>query len=161
VFVRDRIDPVKGTIVEVEIMSIVRWNPSQEMDQFFSRFADVGRSGWGENLATNDWSPAVDIRETEAEFQIDLELPAVPPGDVKVTVKDGVLAVTGERKYEKETTGKVHRVERRYGRFTRSFRLPETADEGQIEANAKDGVLYLKVAKRVEVQPRSIEVNIH
>ena len=140
-------------------MSIVRWNPSQELDELFGRFADFNR-GWGENLATSDWSPAVDIRENDAEFQIDLELPAVPPSDVKVTVKDGVLVVAGERKYEKETKGKVHRVERRYGRFTRSFRLPETADEGHIEATAKDGVLSLKVAKRAEVQPRAIEVNI-
>ena len=141
-------------------MSIVRWNRGQEMDEFFNRFADLTRSGWGENLASNDWSPPVDIRETETDFQIDLELPAVQPSDVKVTVKDGVLAVTGERKYEKETKGKVHRVERRYGRFTRSFRLPETADESRIEANAKDGVLYLKVAKRAEVQPRAIEINV-
>ena len=141
-------------------MSIVRWNPSGDLDEFFGRFADFARNGWGENLASSDWSPAVDIRENEQEFQIDLELPAVAPSDVKVTVKDGVLAVTGERKYEKETKGKVHRVERRYGRFTRSFRLPETADEGHIEASAKDGVLYLKVAKRAEVQPRAIEVNV-
>jgi HSP20 family protein len=141
-------------------MSIVRWNPSQEMDEFFNRFADLSRGGWGENLASSDWSPPVDIRETETDFQIDLELPAVKPEDVKVTVKDGVLAVTGERKYEKETKGKVHRVERRYGRFTRSFRLPETADESKIEASAKDGVLYLKVAKRAEVQPRAIEINV-
>jgi HSP20 family protein len=141
-------------------MSIVRWNPSQELDEFFGRFANFNRNSWGENLAESDWSPSVDIRENDAEFQIDLELPAVPPSDVKVTVKDGVLAVTGERKYEKETKGKVHRLERRYGRFTRSFRLPETADENHIEANAKDGVLYLKVAKRAEVKPRAIEVNI-
>ena len=70
-------------------------------------------------------------------------------------------SVTGERKYEKKTKGKVHRVERHYGRFTRSFRLPENADESHIEANAKDGVLYLKVAKRAEVKPRAIEVKVH
>ncbi len=102
----------------------------------------------------------VDIRETDEDYQIDLEVPAVQPSDVKVTFKDGVLAVTGERKYEKETKGKVHRVEHHYGRFTRSFRLPENVDEGRIEANAKDGVLYLKVPKRPEVQPRAIEVNV-
>jgi HSP20 family protein len=141
-------------------MSIVRWNPGQELDEFFNRFGDLSRGNWGENLASSDWSPPVDIRETDADFQIDLELPAIKPEDVKVTVKDGVLAVTGERKYEKETKGKVHRVERRYGRFTRSFRLPETADESKIEASAKDGVLYLKVAKRAEVQPRAIEINV-
>lgn len=141
-------------------MSIVRWNPSHELDEFFNRFGDLSRGNWGENLASSDWSPPVDIRETDSDFQIELELPAVKPEDVKVTVKDGVLAVTGERKYEKETKGKVHRIERRYGRFTRSFRLPETADESKIEASAKDGVLYLKVAKRAEVQPRAIEINV-
>ncbi len=142
-------------------MSIVRWNPSREIDQFFNRFADQGFGGWGENMATSDWNPPVDIRETDEDYQIDLEVPAVAAADVKVTFKDGVLAVSGERKYEKETQGKVHRVERRYGRFTRSFRLPENADENRIEANAKDGVLYLKVAKRPEVKPRAIEVKVN
>src|SRR5574337_229909 len=77
-------------------MSIVRWNPAREIDQFFNHL-DRGFGGWGENIATSDWNPAVDIRETDDEYQIDLDLPAVQPADVKVTFKDGVLAVTGER----------------------------------------------------------------
>ena len=141
-------------------MSIVRFNPARELDDFFGRFGDANRSVWGENIAASDWTPAVDIRETDADFQIDIELPAVAADDVNVTVKDGVLAVTGERKYEKETEGKVHRVERRYGRFTRSFRLPENVDEGKVDAHAKDGVLYLRVPKREEVKPRAIEVKV-
>lgn len=141
-------------------MSIVRWNPAREFDDFFNRLAGQRSNGSDEHLATSDWTPAVDIRETDENFEIDLELPAIPAADVKVTVKDGVLAVTGERKYEKEVKGKVHRVERQYGRFLRSFRLPENADENRIQANAKDGVLYLKVAKRMEVKPRAIEVTV-
>ena len=141
-------------------MSIVRWNPSREFDEFFNRFVGNRQSNSDENLASSDWSPAVDIRETDESFEIDLEIPAIAAADVKVTVKDGVLSVTGERKYEKEVKGKVHRVERQYGRFVRSFRLPETADEGRIHANAKDGVLYQKVAKRAEVKPRAIEVTV-
>lgn len=141
-------------------MSIVRWNPSREFDEFFNRFVGSRQGASDENLASSDWSPAVDIRETDENFEIDLEIPAIAPADVKVTVKDGVLSVTGERKYEKEVKGKVHRVERQYGRFVRSFRLPETADEGRIQANSKDGVLYLKVAKRAEVKPRAIEVTV-
>jgi len=140
-------------------MSIVRWNPAREIDQFFNQL-DRGFGGWGENIATSDWNPSVDIHETENDYQIDLELPAVQASDVKVTFKDGVLAVTGERKYEKEAKGKVHRVERRYGRFSRSFRLPENADENGISANAKDGVLHLTVSKRAEVKPRAIEVKV-
>jgi HSP20 family protein len=141
-------------------MSIVRFNPARELDDFFGRFGDVNRSVWGESIATSDWTPAVDIRETQADFQIDIELPAVAADDVNVTVKDGVLVVAGERKLEKETEGKVHRVERRYGRFTRSFRLPENVDEGQVDAHAKDGVLYQRVPKREEVKPRAIEVKV-
>jgi len=141
-------------------MSIVRWNPSREFDEFFNRFVGNRQSPSDENLASSDWSPAVDIRETDESFEIDLEIPAIAAADVKVTVKDGVLSVTGERKYEKEVKGKVHRVERQYGRFVRSFRLPETADESRIQANSKDGVLYLKVAKRAEVKPRAIEVTV-
>ena len=141
-------------------MSIVRWNPSREFDEFFNRFVGNRQSASDENLASSDWSPAVDIRETDENFEIDLEIPAIAAADVKVTVKDGVLSVTGERKYEKEVKGKVHRVERQYGRFVRSFRLPETADESRIQANSKDGVLYLKVAKRAEVKPRAIEVTV-
>jgi HSP20 family protein len=141
-------------------MSIVRWNPAREFDEFFNRYGDVNRNVWGENIAASDWTPAVDVRETDHDFQIDIDLPAVAAEDVKVSIKDGVLAVTGERKYEKETEGKVHRVERRYGRFTRSFRLPENADENAVEARSKDGVLHVVVGKREEVKPRSIEIQV-
>jgi HSP20 family protein len=130
------------------------------MDEFFNRFADLPRNFWGEQMSSSDWTPAVDIRETDNEYLIDVDLPAVAADDVSVNVKDGVLAVTGERKYEKETEGKVHRVERRYGRFSRSFRLPEDADESSIDAEAKNGVLHLKVHKREQVKPRAIEVKV-
>lgn len=141
-------------------MSIVRWNPVREMDDFFSRFRDLDRGGWGEQIASSDWIPAVDVRETDQAFVIDIDLPAVAAEDVNVSVKDGVLVVTGERRFEKETEGKVHRIERSYGRFTRSFRLPETADESTVEARAKDGVLHLTVGKHEAVKPRSIEVKV-
>src|SRR5262245_24387679 len=143
-------------------MAIVRWNPAREMDEIFNRYfgSDSNRSFWGENLSSSDWVPSVDIRETNDEYQIDVELPAVAAEDVKVSVKDNVLAVTGERKYEKETKGKVHRVEHRYGRFSRSFRLPEDVDENRIDANAKNGVLHLTLHKREQVKPRSIEVKV-
>jgi len=141
-------------------MNIVRRTPARDFDDLFNWLGDLSRGNWGESMASSDWMPPVDIRETENEYRIEVELPAVAADDVKVTVKDGVLVVSGERRYEKETEGKVHRVERRYGRFSRSFRLPENADEGRIEAAQKDGVLTLKVSKREEVKPRSIEVKV-
>ena len=141
-------------------MSIVRWNAAREMDDLFNRVSELPRNFWGEQMASSDWTPAVDIRESDEEYLIDVELPAVAADDVSVNVKDGVLAVTGERKYEKETEGKVHRIERHYGRFSRSFRLPEDADEGNVDAEVKLGVLHLKVHKREQVKPRAIEVKV-
>ena len=134
-------------------MAIVRWNPAREIDELFSRF-------WGESVSNTHWVPSVDIRETADEYRIDVEVPAVAAEDVKVSVKDNVLTVTGERKHEKETEGKVHRLERHYGRFMRSFHMPEDADEDRIEANTKNGVLHLRLKKREAVKPRSIEVKV-
>jgi HSP20 family protein len=141
-------------------MTFLRRSPRRDVDDLFNLFSDLSRSSWGDSLASADWAPPVDIREADDAYRIDVELPSVAAADVEITVKDGVLVVSGERRYEKETDGKVHRVERRYGRFLRSFRLPENADERRIEAVAKDGVLKLTVHKREEVKPRSIEIKV-
>ncbi len=138
-------------------MSIVRWNPWREFDDFFTNVSAVP----SEHIARSEWLPPVDISETETEYRIDVEIPAVARDDVAVSVKDGVLTVTGERKVEKDTDGKRHRVERQYGRFSRSFRLPENVDEDHISASSRDGVLYLVVSKKEKEQPRTIEVKVH
>ena len=139
-------------------MSIVQWNPWREFDELFTRVAGVP----GEPLARGDWLPPVDISETATEYRIDVEIPSVAAEDVDVSFKDGVLTVSGERRSERDGDqdgGKRHRVERRWGRFSRSFRLPENADAERIDARVKDGVLYLAVAKQDKAQPRRIEVN--
>ena len=140
-------------------MNVVRWHHFRELDDFF------GRTAWpgvGENLANNEWQPAVDIRENENGYIFDIELPSVAPEDVNVSVKDGVLTVSGERSVESsDESGRVHRTERRYGRFARSFRLPENADESAIDATSKHGVISIGVAKREQAKPRAIEVKVH
>ena len=81
--------------------------------------------------------------------------------DVKVTLEDGVLTIQGERKHEKEEKGKkYHRVERSYGRFVRSFTLPDLVDEGKVKAEFKDGVLNLQLPKSEKVKPKAIEVTV-
>jgi HSP20 family protein len=81
-------------------------------------------------LAVADWSPSADISETDAAYLIKAEIPGVKKEDVKVTIQDGMLTMQGERKMEKEEKGKkFHRIERSYGNFVRSFRLPDDADE--------------------------------
>lgn len=141
-------------------MNVVRWNPFREMEALLN---SVAQDNWGnEQLATQDWRPHVEIRENPTQYTIALDVPAVQAKDIHVGVKDRVLTVSGERKEETETKDeKVHRVERRYGRFSRSFVLPENANSDAIDANAKDGVLTITVAKREENRPKSIEVRAH
>lgn len=138
-------------------MSIVRWNPWREFDDIFTNMV----ASPSENLSRSEWLPAVDISESADDYKIDVEIPAIARDDITVSLKDGVLTVTGERKVEKDANDKTHRVERQYGRFSRSFRLPENVDEEGIRARSKDGVLYLVVAKKEKEGPRSIDVEVH
>jgi HSP20 family protein len=137
-------------------MSIVQWNPWREFDDLFSRIAGAP----GEQLERSEWVPPVDISESDTKYELELDLPAVGADAVNVAVKDGVLTVGGERKFDQERDGKRHRVERRFGRFSRSFRLPEDIDEESIDATFRDGVLYLAITKKPKAQPRTIQVKV-
>jgi len=116
----------------------------------------------GEEFMTiAEWAPEVDIIEDEKEWLVKADLPEVKKEDVKVTVEDGVLTITGERKFEKEDKGrKYHRVERSYGNFLRSFTLPDTADGAQVNAEFKDGVLKVHLPKNEKAKTKTIEVKV-
>lgn len=150
-------------------MNLMRMVPSRELEEMTERFARlIGRlpaerdNGDGkEMLAVADWAPAVDIVEDDKEYLIKAELPEVKKEDVKVMVQDCVLTIQGERKNEGEEKGKkYHRVERPYGRFVRTFTLPDDADETKVMAEFKDGVLRVHVPKSEKAKPRAIEVKV-
>ena len=145
-------------------MALIRWNPWREIEEMADRYTrTVGQAQTGsqEVVATGDWAPRVDIAETDNAFEIKAELPEVKKEDVKVSVYNGVLTIRGERKQEKEENGKkFHRVERKYGSFTRSFTLPDNVDENDIKAAFKDGILNLQIQKTEEAKPKAIEVNV-
>ena len=112
--------------------------------------------------ATKAWAPAVNVTEDDHAYQIAAELPDVTSADVKVVVRDGVLAIKGERKQESKTEGKkYHLVERTYGSFFRSFSLPKDANGEKVTAEFKSGVLHVTVPKHEEVKPREIEVKVN
>ena len=148
-------------------MAIVKWEPMREIEDMFDRYTRaMGSMGWplqrGQELVkTADWTPRVDISETDKEFAIKAEIPDVQKEDVKVSVDNGVVTIQGERKQEKEEKGKkFHRVERYYGSFVRSFTLPDNIDEANIKASFKDGMLNLQIPKSAVAKPKSIEVKV-
>jgi len=148
-------------------MALVRWDPFRELEEvsdrlnrMFARPAARAANG-KETMIVADWTPSVDISETEGEYQIKAEIPDVKKEDVKVTVEDGVLTIQGERKYEKEEKGKkYHRIERSYGSFVRTFSLPDVIEEEKVKAEFKDGVLNLHLPKSEKAKPKAIEVKV-
>jgi HSP20 family protein len=148
--------------------AITRWDPFRELDDLQSRLSTlfgrvpVRKNGESkEALTVAEWAPLVDITEDEKEYLIKAELPEVKKEDIKLTVHDDVMTITGERKFEKEEKGKkYHRVERAYGSFTRSFTLPEDADPAKVAADYKDGVLKVHLPKSEKAKPKSIEVKV-
>lgn len=145
-------------------MTLVRWNPWREIEEMAERYnRAVGQpqAGGQEAVATGDWAPRVNIAETDKAFEIKAEIPEVNKEDVKVTVYNGILSIRGERKHEKEETGKkFHRIERHYGSFTRNFTLPDNVDENDIKASFKDGILILTIQKTEEAKQKAIEVKV-
>jgi len=133
-------------------------------DRLFNLFKNTqprtGGSGQ-ESLTVSEWTPLVDITEDDKEYLIKAELPEVKKEEVKVTVENGLLTISGERKIEKEEKGKrYHRVERAYGCFLRSFSLPDDADGTKVNADFKDGLLRVHLAKSENAKPKQIEVKV-
>lgn len=127
----------------------------QEMEELFS-----GAWPEGEQLA---WSgalvPALDVSETDKTIEVKMDLPGIKASDIDVQVNGNVLTVSGERKEEKEEKGKTyHRIERRYGSFSRSTTLPAAVIEDKVDAQYHDGVLTITMEKTEEAKSRKIKV---
>jgi HSP20 family protein len=147
------------------------WNPLRELEEFQNRVLGTFNPALDRNtfagrqqpLATTEWVPLVDITESDNEYLVSAELPQIKKEDVKLTIEDRMLSIRGERKLEKVEGDKkrYHRVERAYGCFARSFALPEDSDTSKIEANFKDGMLEIRIAKVEEACPKRIEVNVN
>ena len=146
--------------------ALMKWNPLRELDEIQQRlgslFSRSSLRGPGEETVTvSDWTPLADITEDDKEYLIKAELPEVKKEDVKVTVENRKLTMTGERKFEKEEKNKrCDRIERAYGSFMRSFTLPEGAAGDKVSADFKDGVLKVHVPKSGEGKPKSIDVKV-
>jgi HSP20 family protein len=146
--------------------TLAKWNPFRDLETLQNRLTTLFRRpllpmNGEETFGVTEWMPLVDVTEDEKEFLITAELPEMKKEDVKVTVENGMLRITGERKFEKEEKGKkYHRVERAYGTFERTFLVPEGTTPEKLTAEYKEGVLKVHLPKTEEVKPKPLEVKV-
>jgi HSP20 family protein len=148
---------------------MVRWDPFREFAQLQDRinraFSDTyGRSGAGEEalLTGGAWVPPVDIYENgNHELVLKAELPDMTREDIDITVDNGTLTIKGEKKLSGDVREEqFHRIERRYGVFSRTFSLPQTVDTAKVGAEYRNGVLTVRLPLREEAKPRQIKVDV-
>ena len=146
-----------------------RWDPFREFSTLQSRINRTNRllhepsspEGAEEALTTTGFAPPVDIYEDEHNITLRMEVPGIDEKDIDVRIENNTLTVLGERKLEKEEKEEnFRRIERQYGRFTRSFTLPHSVDPGQVSANYDKGVLKITLAKKAEAKPKQIKVQV-
>ena len=150
--------------------TLTTWNPFREMEEFENRFSPFfgGFPAFpirfpknGERYKLADWSPLIDIIEDDHEYLFKADLPEMKKEEVKVTIENGVLYISGERRAEKEENKKkFHRLERFFGTFERKFTVPEDADAAKITAEFKDGVLHVHLPKSPVAKPKPIEIKV-
>ena len=142
-------------------MRNVMINPNRLAREIDTMFSDFLRSPSYRAENDCDFCPRVNIRETKDDVKLTFELPGMKKEDIKVTVKEDVLTVSGERpQVEQKENERWVRSEITTGSFSRSFTLPETVDTGKISADYKQGLLEITLAKREAVKPKEIEVSV-
>lgn len=161
-------------------MTLIRWKPTNdlaswtpmadlstdlfsmqgELNRIFDRFFNHGAAD-DNDLRASAWYPSVDVTERDDAYILKAELPGVSKSDVKITLKDNLLTIHGEKKKESEEKDKNYfRTERHYGTFQRTFTLPSKVRGEKIEANFIDGVLTIEIPKAEEAKPKEIEVKV-
>jgi HSP20 family protein len=144
------------------------WDPFRDLETTRGRlaalFGPLSRAKdleKDEALTVAEWAPLVDIVEDDQEYLIKAELPEVKKEDIKVSVANDVLTISGERAMMKEEkTKKCRRIERSYGSFARSFALPDDADPAKVAAEFKDGLLKVRLPKSAKMLTRSVDVKV-
>jgi HSP20 family protein len=151
-------------------MTLQRFDPFRDImnlrNQMDALFNEIGMGllprTAGQTEAAATWSPAVDIYETDKEIVLKAELPDIKQEDIRVSVDNNRLSITGERKFESEVTREnYHRIERSYGTFARTFTLPPTVDQDNIRAEYKQGVLTVSLPKREVAQGKNIAIQVN
>lgn len=148
-------------------MALVKYNPLRELRSMQDQMDRLLNLSWGsgeypgEDIKEGIWQPAVDIYETTDSIVIKAELPDVDQKDIDVRIEDNLLTIKGERKHESEVKKEnYHRIERYFGSFQRSFKLPATVEQEKVAASCEKGVLTVTLPKKEEVKPKQINVEV-
>jgi HSP20 family protein len=153
-------------------MTLVKFNPmrdlvdfEREFNKMFNTFENrfgISKSKEEDNEYENAvWMPLTDIYEDKERYTLKLDLPGIKKDDVKISFVDGKLSISGERNQETEhKDSKCHRIERSFGRYYRSFNLPEHVQSEKINAEFKDGQLTISIPKAEEAKPKEIEIKV-
>ena len=143
--------PWRGRTLPVATLASLR----EEMNDLLSRFW----SHTSEPFGLAEWSPALDVSETDDTVLVHAEIPGIDPKELDIAVVGDTLTIRGEKKDETERKGRnFHRVERRYGSFTRSLRLPAPVNAEQVTAKASGGILEIRLPKKEGAKAKRIEI---
>jgi HSP20 family protein len=138
------------------------WEPLETLSPFGLTFGRLFDDFWGRRTGEDGdrlIAPAIDVTEDEHNLTIAAELPGLKKEDVRIQVENGVLSISGEKKFEQETKDKnFHRMERRYGSFYRAVTLPKGVAAESADAEFKDGVLTIRLPKREDVKPKQVKI---
>ena len=145
---------------------VTRWDPFREVATLQDRMNRLFNDQFGamtrDESLSGAFVPPVDVYEDENSIQVRLEVPGVDEKDIDVQMENNLLTVRGERRFNtEEKEESLHRIERRYGSFTRSFTLPNTVSSEGVKADYEKGVLTIQLPKRAEAKPKQIKVNIN
>ncbi len=141
-------------------MSLVRWDSKNDLANTAREFDSILNNFWNsEDSYTSKFNPNVDIEENDDAFLFHAELPGLSKDNVKISLKDNILSLSGEKEsIKKDEKLNFHRIETSYGKFQRSFKLPQNVKQEEIKADFHNGILNISVPKAEETKAREIEI---
>lgn len=151
------------SLIRYQFPELSNWSPSDRLSSLRDEVNRLFDFTWPsrDSGLFSGWSPALDVFDDKDNFVVTVELPGLKKEEINLSIHDGVLTVSGERKHEREEKdGSAFRSERYFGKFQRSVTLPAAVDAGKVTATYKDGVLTVELPKAEEAKPKQIAVNV-
>ncbi|MGQ9510267.1 MAG: Hsp20/alpha crystallin family protein [Thermodesulfobacteriota bacterium] len=147
------------------VWEIVPWRPFRELDRIRREVDRLWDSFFEKRPArieeVSEWFPSLDVSETDSEYIIKVEVPGIDPKDINISLMNNILTIKGEKKQEKEEKEEnYHLLERSYGSFTRSIRIPSQIQNDHINASYKNGVLKIILPKTEEAKKKEIKIKV-